>query len=53
MPWNFNFCSPHIPNDPVITLHRRLQIGSLIGLLIFYMIIHMYLKLYGPGTESS
>lgn len=48
MTWYFNFCAPTLPNDPTINLHRYFQTGCLAGLLVLYVIVHLYYKMCGP-----
>ncbi len=45
MSWYFNFCSPHLPNDPVINLHRYVQTGTLAAFMLIYVIVHIYYKI--------
>ncbi len=53
MAWNFNFCAPHLPNDPTINFHRYLQTGCLAGLLLIYVLIHAYYRICGPDPNST
>lgn len=53
MPWYFNFCAPHLPNDPTINFHRYVQTGCLIAFLAIYVIIHIYYKLFGPDPHDE
>ena len=50
----FNFCAPHLPNDPTINFHRLAQTGALMGFLVIYMVVHAYYKIYGsePSEEK-
>ena len=48
MAWYFNFCTPSIPNDPTINLHRYFQTGCLIIFIFIYSIVHIYYKMCGP-----
>lgn len=48
MAWYFDFCSPYVPNDPVINFHRKFQAGEIIILMIMYMAVHTYYRLWGP-----
>jgi hypothetical protein len=45
MVWYFNFCAPTLPNDPTINFHRHFQTGCLMGLLIIYVVVHIYYKI--------
>lgn len=53
MPWYFNFCAPHLPNDSTINFHRFVQTGCLVGFLALYVIIHIYYKLCGPDPQEE
>lgn len=55
MAWYFNFCSPHLPNDPTINFHRYAQTICLMGFMVIYMIVHIYYKMYGsdPNAQKS
>lgn len=55
MPWYFNFCAPHLPNDSTINFHRYVQTGCLLAFLAIYVIIHIYYKLFGsdPNEEKE
>lgn len=53
MPWYFNFCAPHLPNDPTINFHRYFQTACLMALLFIYALIHAYYRLYGPEPDNS
>lgn len=53
MAWYFNFCSPHLPNDPTINFHRYAQTICLMDFLVIYMLVHTYYKIYGPDPNAD
>ena len=48
MAWYFNFCSPAIPNDPLINVNRKFQTGCLLFFMVLYIVAHIYYKFFGP-----
>jgi hypothetical protein len=53
MAWYFNFCAPTLPNDPTINIHRNVQAGCLAGLLLVYLLIHMYYRICNPSAAKT
>lgn len=53
MAWYFNFCAPHIPNDPTINLHRLVQTICLLVFLVLCCAIYVYFKIWANGTSEK